>query len=130
LQNGKGVQEIFQPPQATDILRSKDGKLVVIHDETTEQVGDRNLVVADSTYEQLLTVDVATQFRKIQGKSIQTVPKHTIPLLKDVAASDDTVQDQSIHRPSITLRADRGFEQAVESIATLIPFRFRYFKVE
>ena len=28
-----------------DIFRSKDGKIVVIHDQTTERVGDKNLLV-------------------------------------------------------------------------------------
>jgi len=65
-------------------FRIQDGKLVVIHDRTTERVGDKNLVVPDSTYEQLLSVDVATEFRKRHGKSIEVVPKHTIPLLNDV----------------------------------------------
>ena len=32
-----------------DVLRTKDGKLVVIHDRTTERVGDKTLVVVDST---------------------------------------------------------------------------------
>lgn len=67
-----------------DVFRTQDGKLVVIHDRTTERVGDKNLVVPDSTYEQLLSVDVATEFRKRHGKSIEAVPRHTIPLLKDV----------------------------------------------
>lgn len=67
-----------------DVYRTTDGKLVVIHDRTTEHVGDRNLVVPDSTYEQLLTVDVGAEFRKRNGKSIAEVPKHSIPLLEDV----------------------------------------------
>ncbi len=67
-----------------DIFRTQDGKLVVIHDKTTERVGDKNLVVAESTYEQLRAVDVATDFRRRKNKSIETVPKHTIPLLEDV----------------------------------------------
>ena len=67
-----------------DVFRTKDGKLVVIHDGTTERVGNKNLVVADSTYEQLLAVDVATDFRQRNNKPIETVPKHTIPLLEEV----------------------------------------------
>jgi len=67
-----------------DVFRTKDGKLVVIHDRTTERVGDRNLTVADSPYEQLLTVDVAADFRRRHGKSLEALPKHTIPLLEDV----------------------------------------------
>lgn len=67
-----------------DVFRTKDGKLVVIHDRTTERVGDRNLAVPDCHYERLLTVDVAAEFRRRHGKSIEAVPKHTIPLLEDV----------------------------------------------
>ena len=36
-----------------DIFRTKDGKIVVFHDQTTERVGDKSLLVADSTYELL-----------------------------------------------------------------------------
>ncbi len=36
-----------------DIFRTKDGQLVVLHDRTTGRVGDKNLVVAESTYEEL-----------------------------------------------------------------------------
>lgn len=67
-----------------DIYRTKDGKIVVTHDPTTERVGDKRLVVGDSTYEELLAVDVAADFRKRNGKTVQKVPKHTIPLLEDV----------------------------------------------
>ncbi len=67
-----------------DIYRTKDGQIVVIHDLTTMRVGDKSLAVADSTYEELLTVDVATEFRRRGSKSLQEVPKHTVPLLEDV----------------------------------------------
>lgn len=67
-----------------DILRTKDGKLVVIHDLTTKRVGDRNLIVSESSYEELSKVDVATDFRRRNGKSITECPSEKIPLLKDV----------------------------------------------
>ena len=67
-----------------DIFRTQDGKIVVIHDRTTKRVGDKDLVVADSTYAELLTVDVAADFRRRNQKSLEEVPKHTIPLLEDV----------------------------------------------
>lgn len=67
-----------------DIFRTKDGKLVVIHDRTTARTGDKNLGVTDSTYENLLTVDVATDFRNRTGKTIDNCPAQTIPLLEDV----------------------------------------------
>lgn len=67
-----------------DIFRTQDGKLVVIHDQTTERVGDKTLKVAESTYAELLTVDVATDFRRRTGKSIEECPARRIPLLEDV----------------------------------------------
>ena len=67
-----------------DIFRTQDGKIVVIHDRTTGRVGDKNLVVPESTYEELLAVDVAADFRRRNGKLLHDIPKHTIPLLEDV----------------------------------------------
>lgn len=67
-----------------DLFRTKDGKLVVIHDATTQRTGDKNLAVTDSTYEELLTVDVATDFRKRTGQSLQQCPAERIALLEDV----------------------------------------------
>ena len=86
-----------------DVFRTRDGKLVVIHDQTTERVSDKNLVVPDSTYEQLLSVDVASQFRKRHGKSIEAVPRHSIPLLKDVLL---LVMTQTKTRVSIQPKID------------------------
>lgn len=67
-----------------DLLKTKDHQLVVIHDRRTGRVGDRNLSVSESTYEQLLKVDVATDFRRRNGRSLADCPPHRIPLLKDV----------------------------------------------
>ena len=67
-----------------DLFRTKDGQLVVIHDSTTRRTGDKDLKVTDSTYEELLTVDVATEFRKRTGQSLQQCPAEHIPLLADV----------------------------------------------
>src|SRR5690606_5568572 len=69
-----------------DIHLTKDGKVVVIHDNNTSRVGDKALDIATSTYEELLTVDVATGFRKAQDKTIQECPSQSIPLLEDVLA--------------------------------------------
>ena len=67
-----------------DIFRTTDGQLVVIHDATTQRVGDKKLKVTDSTYQQLLEVDVATDFRQRNHETVKSVPKCTIPLLEDV----------------------------------------------
>jgi glycerophosphoryl diester phosphodiesterase len=67
-----------------DIFKTKDGKIVVIHDAGTGRMGDMNLLVAESTYEELLRVDVATEFRQKHGKSLAECPKGNIPLLEEV----------------------------------------------
>ena len=67
-----------------DIFKTRDGKLVVIHDRTTERVGDKDLDVVGSTYEDLLVVDVATEFRRTRNLTIEQCPKQSAPLLKDV----------------------------------------------
>lgn len=69
-----------------DIRRTKDGKLVVIHDKTTGRVGDKDLEVASSTYEELRFVDVATEFRSRKGRTVEQVPTQHIPLLEEVIA--------------------------------------------
>lgn len=67
-----------------DIFRTKDGRLVVIHDPTTARTGDRNLTVSDSTLAELQSVDVATDFRRRTHKTLQECPPEKIPLLEDV----------------------------------------------
>jgi glycerophosphoryl diester phosphodiesterase len=69
-----------------DIHRTKDGKLVVVHDRTTGRVGDKDLDIASATYEELLSVDVATDFRQRKGRSLEEVPVQRIPLLEEVIA--------------------------------------------
>jgi glycerophosphoryl diester phosphodiesterase len=86
-----------------DILRTKDGKLVVIHDRTTRRIGDGDLVVADSTYEELAKVDVATDFRQRTGKTIFECPPQRIPLLRDVLR---LVMKQNRTRVSIQPKMD------------------------
>ena len=69
-----------------DIHRTKDGKVVVVHDRNTARVGDKNLEITSSTYEELLAVDVAAGFRKAHNKTLEECPAQTIPLLEDVLA--------------------------------------------
>lgn len=68
----------------TDIYRTRDGRLVVSHDKTTERVGNKPLTVADSTYAELRGVDVATRFRTRRALSLQECPPQRMPLLEDV----------------------------------------------
>lgn len=86
-----------------DILRTKDGKLVVIHDETTDRVGDKTLIVAESTYDELAVVDVATDFRLRTRKTREECPPQRIPLLKDVL---QLVMRQNRTRVSIQPKTD------------------------
>ncbi|MBI5685495.1 MAG: hypothetical protein HZC54_10465 [Verrucomicrobia bacterium] len=67
-----------------DVFRTRDGKLVVSHDRTTWRVGDRSLVVPESTYEQLRKVDVASDFRRRHGTSRAQCPPHRMPMVEDV----------------------------------------------
>ena len=68
----------------TDIYLSKDRQLVVCHDKDTGRVGDKKVLIAKSTYAELLTVDVATGFRKLHKLTLAQCPPHRMPLLSDV----------------------------------------------
>ncbi|MCA9140249.1 MAG: hypothetical protein KDB00_25940 [Planctomycetales bacterium] len=67
-----------------DLFRTKDGKLVVIHDATTARTGDKDLNVSDCTYDELQAVDIATDFRRRNGKTLAESPALQVPLLEDV----------------------------------------------
>lgn len=86
-----------------DIFRTKDGQLVVTHDRTTKRVGDRDLVVAESSYEELAKIDVATDFRRRMRKSKADCPSQRMPLLKDVL---QLVMKQQRTRVSIQPKMD------------------------
>lgn len=86
-----------------DIFQTKDGQLVVTHDKTTQRVGDKNLDVAGSTYEELKTVDVATDFRKRHQLTKKECPPQQMPLLEDVLKM---IKLQHKTRVSIQPKAD------------------------
>jgi glycerophosphoryl diester phosphodiesterase len=69
-----------------DVHKTKDGKLVVIHDATTGRVGDRDMVVEAHTYEELQAVDVAYKFRTQYNLTLKQCPRETLPLLEEVLA--------------------------------------------
>lgn len=98
-----------------DVYRTKDGRLAVIHDKDTGRVGDKKLVVADSTYAELLTVDVATDFRQRKAKTVQECPAQRIPLLEDVLR---LVMAQKRTRVSIQPKMD-CVEQAITLVKQL-----------
>ncbi len=86
-----------------DVLRTRDGRIVVIHDRNTRRVAEANLVVADSTYEQLAALDMAYRFRKTKKLSLEQCPKATIPRLEDVLR---LVMKQNKTRVSIQPKTD------------------------
>ena len=43
-----------------DVLLTKDNQIVCIHDKTTKRLSDQNLVVAESSLEQVKTLDVGS----------------------------------------------------------------------
>ncbi|HQE83347.1 MAG TPA: glycerophosphodiester phosphodiesterase family protein [Candidatus Hydrogenedentes bacterium] len=67
-----------------DVYRTKDGKLAVIHDADTARVGDRTVTVAEVTYDELATVDVAHAFRTEHELSAEACPPQRAPLLEEV----------------------------------------------
>jgi glycerophosphoryl diester phosphodiesterase len=67
-----------------DIHRSKDGALVVIHDESTGRTGDRDIPVASSTVQELRAVDMAAAFRKEKGLDETACPPEPMPTLRQV----------------------------------------------
>jgi len=66
-----------------DIHLTKDGQVVVSHDKNMKRASGVDLPIANSTYDELLKVDVATDFRKRNHLTIQQCPPHQIPLLRD-----------------------------------------------
>jgi len=86
-----------------DIFRTKDGKLVVTHDRTTQRVAGLNLVVEQSTYEQLSKIDVAVDFRRRNNKTLAECPPQKMPLLSDVLS---LVMKQRRTRVSIQPKSD------------------------
>lgn len=86
-----------------DIFLTRDGKLVVTHDRTTGRVGDQDLDVPTSTYEELAKVDVATDFRKRTGQTLAECPPQRIPLLEEVLR---LVMQQNRTRLSIQPKMD------------------------
>lgn len=67
-----------------DVYKTRDGKLVILHDPTTKRVGDRELRPGEVTYEELKKVDVAYGFRQRKKLSLAECPVERIPLLEEV----------------------------------------------
>ena len=67
----------------TDVYLTKDRQLVLSHDSDTGHAGDKTLSVTNSTYAELLTVDVATGFRTRHNLTLEQCPPDRMPLLAD-----------------------------------------------
>ncbi len=70
-----------------DFLLTKDKEIVCIHDKTTKRLSDQNLVVAESTLQELRTLDVGSwKNKKYKGTQIPTLQEvlDTIPKGKKI----------------------------------------------
>jgi len=67
----------------TDLYFTKDRQLVISHDRDTGHTGDRRLSITNSTYAELLTVDVATGFRTRNTLTLAQCPPARMPLFAD-----------------------------------------------
>lgn len=99
-----------------DVFLSKDGEVVVSHDRTTARMGDRNLTIADSTYAELRTVDVAWGFRDAHGLTTKEVPVERMPLLEDILK---LVKKQDHTRVSIQPKETEVVDAAVGIVQRL-----------
>ena len=86
-----------------DIHKTKDGQIIVSHDATTKRTGDKELVIANSTYQDLQQVDVAMEFRKRNGLTLAQCPAQHMPLLKEAIA---LIMKQNRTHLSIQPKAD------------------------
>ncbi|MEN0053619.1 MAG: glycerophosphodiester phosphodiesterase family protein [Mucilaginibacter sp.] len=66
-----------------DIRKTKDGQIVISHDADTKRMAGVELSIPDVTYKQLQQLDVAAEFRKSKGLTLQQCPVQRMPLLKD-----------------------------------------------
>ena len=70
-----------------DFLLTKDNQIVCIHDKTTKRLSDQNLVVAESSLEQLKTLDVGSwKNKRYKGTQIPTISEvfATVPKGKKI----------------------------------------------
>lgn len=86
-----------------DILSTRDGRLVVIHDTTTDRTTGVSMRVLDTTLEPLRKLDAATGFRRQHGLSLSECPPQPIPLLEEVLRE---VMKQGKTRVSIQPKSD------------------------
>ena len=98
-----------------DIHKTKDGQIVAIHDYDTGNLGDRNLQVAEVTYDELKSVDMAYEFRIRNKLTFKECPPASVPLLSDIIK---LVMQQNGTRLSIQPKTNCG-KEAMEIIKEL-----------
>ncbi|SDS89007.1 glycerophosphodiester phosphodiesterase family protein [Jiangella sp. DSM 45060] len=81
-----------------DVFTTADGQVVVAHDATTGRFADRDLRIADHTYAELSTLDVAYGFRAANGLTKKEVPPARMPLLSEAL---ELIRSQDRTRVSI-----------------------------
>jgi|TARA_R110000868_G_scaffold128217_3_gene336179 glycerophosphoryl diester phosphodiesterase len=98
-----------------DIHKTKDGQIVVIHDYDTGNLGNRNLKVAEVTYDELKAVDMAYEFRIRNKLTFKECPPASVPLLSDIIK---LVMQQNGTRLSIQPKTNCG-KEAMDIIKAL-----------
>lgn len=67
----------------TDVRRTADGELVLIHDSTTGRTAGINLKVSDSSLAELQTLDAASKFRAARQFDEIRCPPEQVPTLEE-----------------------------------------------
>lgn len=86
-----------------DIHKTKDGKIVVSHDASTHRTAGKNLIISQTSYEELKNLDVATAFRKSKGLTLRECPPEKMPLLEEAVM---LILKQKATKLSIQPKAD------------------------
>jgi glycerophosphoryl diester phosphodiesterase len=86
-----------------DVRTTSDGKLVLLHNETTKDYCSIDKAVSSSTYAELCELDLAEKFRAKKGLSLQDCPKQEIVLFEDAL---DLVMKERKARLSIQPKSD------------------------
>ena len=94
-----------------DIQLSKDGKIVVIHDETLERATNGQGRVVDRTLQELKKVDAGSRFRAdFSGERIPTL-QEVLDLAKDRVLVNIEIKNPTHGQYPITELADKALEE-------------------
>jgi glycerophosphoryl diester phosphodiesterase len=94
-----------------DIHLSKDGKIVVIHDENLEKTTNGRGKVVDHTLEELKKLDAGSKFRaEFSGERIPTL-REVLELARDYVLVNIEIKNPSHGRYPITELADKALKE-------------------